>query len=192
MRAAVWLPFVVLALVSCLGCGSVFDGAKAGSVAIVDLDEIARRLGRDLQMNEQVAQREQAYNEQLVSIQSQIREQLAARSEALGETPTEAQKQELEKIPQQLAGELTQARHKARADVLHFRRRLVDHLREELKPVARQAAAERGLTIVMTKNDSVVFDVAPECDVTEAVIAKLQATATASRPAAETEPVEQR
>lgn len=47
-------------------------------------------------------------------------------------------------------------------------------LREEIKPIAKKVATERGLETVVTKDNPFVLSYGPESDITDAVIARMK------------------
>lgn len=171
------------------GCGWQSPGAPAaasGTVAVIDLDEIARRLGSDRQIAEAVTQRQTALSQQLVdlakSYSTQIAEQKAKLAAAEGQT-AEVTVASWEK---QASANLTQVKHRAEADLANHRAQLVQKFRDQIKPVARRVAQQRGLSVIVTRNDSVVYDFSSNADITDAVVDELLAAA--PRPAATPEP----
>jgi len=57
---------------------------------------------------------------------------------------------------------------------------LVNQFRDRIKPAARRVAQERGLSVIVTKNDGFVFDYVSTADITDAVVDELLATAPAT------------
>jgi Skp family chaperone for outer membrane proteins len=54
-----------------------------------------------------------------------------------------------------------------------YKARVVNGFRDEMKPVARRIAAEKGLGVVVTKNETVLFTYDDAVDVTDEVAAEL-------------------
>jgi len=49
----------------------------------------------------------------------------------------------------------------------------VSQFRADIKPIARKIAGSRGLSLIVTKNDSVVYDYTDSVDITGAVVQEL-------------------
>jgi Skp family chaperone for outer membrane proteins len=143
--------------------------SAAGSVAVIDLDAVAQQVGRNAEMAELLKQSETALNEQLQAAQKSYQDQIHAKREEYGERPTDEQLHQLAQLQRQANLNLNQARNQAESDLRIQRTQLINRFREEVKPVARAVAAERGLSIVVTKNDTVVFTYESSVDITAAV-----------------------
>jgi Skp family chaperone for outer membrane proteins len=147
-------------------------------VAVIDLDAIAQRLGSDKQIAASISQRQTALNQQVVELARNYNAQLAERQKQLATAKGEQETQSdvmLASWQQQANANLNQAKRQAAADLESHRQQLVAQFREHLKPAARRVAQQRGLSVIVTKNDSVVFDFTGASDITEAVIDELAA-----------------
>lgn len=164
--------------------------SQAAAVAVVDLDQIAKRLGRDLDMNRSIEQASTSLNEQLQSIrdklQSQYDEKLRATAtsddEAVRPASTGAAGPESDQpaaLKRQLQQQLNQYELQAREKLAQHRAAVIERFRREVRPVAERVASARGAGIVVTKNDTVVFAVVPEADITEDVVKEMQRAASA-------------
>ncbi|HMO85128.1 MAG TPA: OmpH family outer membrane protein [Lacipirellulaceae bacterium] len=178
----------VLAAVAALGpvagCGwqsAPNSKGTAGAVAIIDLDEIARRLGSDRQIADSLNQRQTALRQQLVELAQSYSQQIADQRKSLpAEQPGQADVT-LAGWEQQANANLNQVKQQAELDLLNHRQRLMAQFRDQVKPVARRVAQQRGLSVIVTKNDTVIFDYAAGADITDEVVDELLA---ASAPAA--------
>ena len=148
---------------------------KAGGVAILDLDAIAKRFGCDKQMSTSIQQREASLNQQLASIKSSYAKQIVEKRQEFGDTPTDEQAKLLADIQRQAGASLNKVRQQAKNNLNRHGSLLIQGFRKEIKPIAREVAREKGLSIIVTKNDSVVFDYDTTVDITEGVIEKLLA-----------------
>lgn len=155
------------------GCQKAPDAPATGSVAVIDLDAVARQLGRDTQMAESIKERESSLNEQLQVVQASYQKQITDKKDRLGTEPTDQQTLELTQLQRQAGMNLNQVLVQARESLGQHRVQLIARFREEVKPVAREVAAEKGLSVVVTKNDTVVFAYPSEVDITDAVAAKM-------------------
>ncbi len=190
-RASTLVASLVLA--SLVGCGQqeVKPTADPGGVAVIDLDAVAKQLGRDVQMSNAAKQQADLLNEQLTQYQVTLRGQFDQKKNEFGveppETEEELQKQqaELQLIDRQLGTQLNQARAKAQQNLNANKLRLIHDFREEVKPVAQSVATELGLSMVVTKNDSVVFAFSSAVDITDRVAERMRGNI-ADGPSAET------
>ena len=167
----------LVALVALAGCDwqSKQPGPSAGAVAVIDLDAIAQRLGSDKQMAESINQRQTALNQQLVELAKNYNAQLAERQKALEANHGQEGGVTLASWQQQANANLSQVKKRAAQDLQSHRMQLVTQFRERIKPAARRVAEGRGLSVIVTKNDSVVFDFTGTADITQEVISELAA-----------------
>ena len=158
------------------GCGSD-EAPSGGGVAIIDLDLVAKRLGRDVQMTEVIQQRQTNLNQQLAVVQTSFEQQLNDKKAEFGEEPAEQDAQQLLNMQREAILKLNGVRQQAQGNIAQFQQAVINQFREEAKPIARQVAAEKGCPIVLTKNDTVVFAFDSVLDITEDVISRMSATA---------------
>lgn len=190
-RAAILVASLVIAFL--VGCGQqdVKPAADPGGVAVIDLDAVAKQLGRDVQMSNAAKQQADLLNEQLKQYQVTLRSQFDQKKNEFGVEPPETEEElkkqqtELQLIDRQLGTQLNQARAKAQQNLNASKLRLIYEFREEVKPVAQSVATELGLSTVVTKNDSVVFAYASAVDITERVAERMRGSI-ADGPSAET------
>src|SRR5205085_12667759 len=76
---------------------------------------------------------------------------------------------------QQANANLNQVKQQAEADLYNHRMQLVQKFRDQIKPVARRVAQERGLSVIVTRNDSVIYDYTSGSDITNPVVDELLA-----------------
>ena len=167
-------------------------GPASGGVAIVDLDEVAKRLGRDIVMSKAIENGQASLNQQLQKLQVSLNEQYEAKKFALNAQPPQdrqaedAQVAELGKLERQFSLQLAQARRSAQSEINSYGRRLIQQFRAEVKPIAQEVAAGRGLSVVVTKNESVLLSFDPADDITDEVVEALRQRTAASGAAAAT------
>ncbi len=160
------------------------DGATpAGGVAVVDLDEVARRIGRDQQMGRRIEQFREQKNQEVAAAQTLLQQQLKQFQDSLGDSPTPEQQQQLGVVQRKLAGDFTSVAQQASSALNEFKQTVIHEYRDELRPLAREIAARRGLQVVITHQDSFQLVVDPRCDITEELSERLLEVA--GRPAAE-------
>lgn len=178
MRA--WMGCLVAAALAVGVCGCDRSGRASanrpniGAVAVIDLDRVAQKLGRDVQMAQLLQQRQVALNEQLTAIKVSYEQEISEKQSQFGSAPSQEQTQLLSTISQQAGANLNRVQQQAKNDLNQHRAGLIQQFREEVKPVARQVALERGLSLIVTKNDNVIFDFASAVDITNDVIQRMQ------------------
>jgi Skp family chaperone for outer membrane proteins len=182
-RASTLVASLVIAFL--VGCGQqdVKPAADPGRVAVIDLDAVAKKLGRDVQMSNATKQQADLLSEQLKQYQIGLRGQYDQKKNEFGAEPPETQEElkkqqaELQLIDRQLGTQLNQARVKAQQNLNASKLRLIHQFREEVKPVAQSVATELGLSMVVTKNDSVVFAFSSAVDITDRVAERMRENA---------------
>ncbi len=169
-------------LLACIGCGKAAQGeqpvAKAehqsvGGVGVVDLDLVAKRLGRNIEMKNAVEVRVASLNKKLTTLQGSLRRLYEEKKEKFGDEPTEEQTAELRATEDRMERELLELKRKSELELSDFRQALVDQFREEAKPVLREVAAARGLSIVIPKNDGLLLTIDPKVEITDEVASKM-------------------
>lgn len=170
---------VLLAVASLTGCEWT-SGQKppstTGAVAVIDLDAIARRLGTDKQIANSINERQSSLNQQLVELAKSYTQQIEEKKKTLPETEADQGKVKVASWQQQANASLNQIKQKAEIDLQSHRAQLINQFRDQIKPAARKVAQARGLSVIVTKNDGVVFDFASRSDITEDVVNELLAT----------------
>jgi Skp family chaperone for outer membrane proteins len=177
-----WLLFVVSFVLAFSGCDRNKD-SDSMSVAIVDLDLIAKRLGRDAQMKQSIEQRQLNLNQQIQSVQSSFLEQLKTKQSEFGDSPSEEQSGLLLAMQREANLKLNSVRQQAQGNMTQFEQSVINQFREEAKPIAQKLAAKKGCKIVLTKNDTVIFSFDSVVDITEDVVAQMKESARPSTPA---------
>lgn len=183
--------FVMLAAGAMLqaGCGFQPGGqlAAKGGLAVIDLDQVAKSVGRTQEINESWKVRQNALAQQLQAAQKSFKEQITAKETEFGEQPTEEQQKTLAAMKQQANAKLLEADRKAKANLDAYRNEMVASFRNEVRPFAQQVASEKGLSVVIPKNEGFLLSVDPGVDITNDVILSYQSkkpTTAAPKPAA--------
>lgn len=147
--------------------------SPVGTVAVIDLDRLARELGIDRQMAQAIKQREQSLNQKLAVVKASFDEQIELKAAEFGEQPTREQESTVADYQRQAHQQLNEYRSQAQSDLNQYQQQVIVRFRREVRPVAQQVAAERGLSMVVTRNDSVVFSYQESVDITDAVAEQL-------------------
>ncbi|MCH2204093.1 MAG: OmpH family outer membrane protein [Fuerstiella sp.] len=163
---------VLTASLLTVGCGT----QHSGGVAVVDLDRVAKELGRDVTMVQQLQQQQTGLTQKLAAVKSSFEKQLTETFEELPETPDEEQTKQLLNMKRNANIRLATYRKQAGTALEQMKNSVITSFRSEAMPVARDVAKERGLSVVLTSNDSVVFTFDKTVDITDDVIARLETT----------------
>ena len=148
------------------GCGWFGSSHPSGGVAVVDLDEVARQVGADGEIAQAVQARETSLNSQLKVMKATYVHQLKERKNLYGENPTEAQSEQLVSINRQFNLNLATAQQKASQHLSSHRSQLILKFREQVGPVAEEIAQQKGLSIVVPKNEGWLLAVDEDVDIT--------------------------
>lgn len=173
-----------IALLPVMGCNRT-TSSSSGPVAVVDLDAIAQKLGKDKQILQMIEQRQLNLNEQVVATQKSLIQQLNQRKSEFGEV-NEDEAKELAQLQNKANVILTTTRTQAQANLTNFQLDIVNRFRAEVKPIALEIASKKGCRVVLSKNDSVLFAFDESIDltdeVTETMRSKLSTTVSTVRP----------
>lgn len=192
MRANV-IALASLVLLSSLnaGCGWFGSSQPTGGVAVVDLDEVARQVGASDEIAVAIKSREANLNSQLQAMKSNYVQQLKDRKNLYGDNPTDAQNKQLIEITNTVKVTLASAQQKAASHLSSHRGQLILKFREQVSPIAREIAKQRGLSIVVPKNEGWLLAVDESVDITDEVIESLKSSyqpITTSQPLVEPQP----
>lgn len=173
----------VLAALSLFAVASATN-AQQGGVAILDIDKVAQTMGVEDDVKNALAEIETNLNAQLRTIQTELQARFDNVRSQVGPQPTQEQAQQLANINGQLTQQLTQSRTQAQSQLNAKQFELVTQFRDEVKPVALKVAESKGLSVVLTPDQS-LFAFADSVDITDAVTAEMKKIMPAKKPAAE-------
>ena len=159
-----------------VGCGWFGAGEPSGGLAVVDLDEIAKQVGAESEIATALKYRETDLNSKLQVMRTNYIQQFKDRKDLYGENPTDEQNEQLVSINRQINLNLVNARQQAKSHLTTHRSELILKFREQVAPVAEQIAKERGLSIVVPRNEGWLLAVDDRIDITDDVANALKAT----------------
>ena len=162
-------------LVGCEGGHSAADSSTTGTVGILDLDAIAKQLGSDKAIADSIARQTSSLNQELHQLAKSYHAQISEQRQAIAQHPDEDRKVNLAAYEEQAHAGLSKARKRVQTDIARYRAQLIQGFRDEIRPTVRRIANQRGLSIVVTKNDSVIYDYGAAVDLTESVLQALMA-----------------
>lgn len=166
-----WLAsgLLALAVLMASGCDEL---TGRSSVAVIDLDQVARALGRDEVIAQQINQATQQLSTQLTEVARTLQQELQeerGRYEVVGD---EAEK-ELEEKTAAANVRLQQTQQLAQQRAAEFRQAVINNFRAEVQPFASEAAKARGAKAVITVATPMIwYD--SSVDITQDVIAKMR------------------
>jgi Skp family chaperone for outer membrane proteins len=152
-----------------LGLGGCQLGKPVGGVAVVDLDALAKAVGRDKMITERVQEYAKEQEAKLQELRSELEQKVTTASEKLGEDASDQDKQSLNSLAMDARNQFTRELGQARQSAQQLRMQLVREFAVEVQPVALREAEARGFSVVMLKQPGLLV-VAPEADITEAVM----------------------
>lgn len=177
------LPIAGMLLVAFAGCnretalqGTATVSKSTGGVGVVDLDLLARQLGRDVQMNDEVQERLTSLNTKLAAFKNTLSRLYDEKQSSFGADPDEDQKKQLAAMQDRMAAQLLESKRKGENELVVFKQQLIDQFREQAKPILREVAAARGLSIVVPKNNLLLLTVDPGVEITDEVAKKMLAS----------------
>jgi len=163
--------------------GQAASPKGAGGVAVVDLDQVAKRVGQDTEMSRSIEQATSSVNDQLKTIRDRLRQDYQEEIAKLAPAPAEGEANdaapgpnpaEAAAIKQRYDQQMAQVETQAREKLTQHRIGVVERFRNDVRPIAEKIAKSRGQGIVVTKNDAVVFAFVPQADITDEVVQQLQ------------------
>ena len=163
----------VVAVVAAFSVGltwSWFTNRAPQGVAVVDLDEVARQLGRDAEMLQSFQSQADLLSNALKQVQEKTVAQLTEYKKGLGEDISVEEARSFQKLQQAANIKFNQLRGEADRHLSAHRQQLVKKFREDAQPLARRIAQEKGFATVVTKNDSFLFSFDETVDITKDVV----------------------
>lgn len=176
MRNLLYPLLAMLAGIYLCGCNSDESQpssatTESGTVAVVDLDHLARSLGRDIEMVDSIKQAAGQLNSQLKVIQAQWEEEISDKKSEFGEEEELTDEQSQTLLKMQTVGnlKLNQLRQQAQAKLRGHQLGLVKRYQDDIRPIAEEIAKEKGFSVVISKNQAVLLTFDDSVDITEEV-----------------------
>lgn len=178
-----WTPLTIAAVFCTLplfltGC----DNKSSHAVAVVDLDAVAKALGKDQTLTKQLQDVNNDINQQLTKIGQSYQQQLKDASDKAGPKPSDQDKKNLQAM-QNDAQQKFAAYQQAGANKLReTQAKLADDFRNEVKPFAERFARQKGAGVVMVSTGMILW-MDNQLDITGDVITAMRAAPAAPAPA---------
>jgi Skp family chaperone for outer membrane proteins len=162
---------VVLAAAAVAGCDRLPGGP---GTLVVDLTAVAKATGQDVAMQKKMDDSRAELTAQLQEIAANLEKELNEQREKLGDSPTDAEQQELQQKITAAQQQYSQTQAAAQQQVQQFEAGVVLQYRESLQPILRDIATARGASVVRLADTAILwFD--PAVDITAEVIAAVRA-----------------
>lgn len=178
----IFSALLIILSITLTGCDHLpFTGPKGG-VALIDLDDIAKRLGRDVAIVQELKDAGGPLSDQVNAAQKEYQAEFDRSRDSIGTRPSETDNQKLAELGSKLNLQLQQKQQQAQQELNAKRVALVSRFREEIKPVALKIASRKGLGVVLLKSEMVVLGSERGLDITDEVVAELIKSGAGSPP----------
>lgn len=170
MDMRTWFVLLLTSLVFASGCRRAPEPPpRIGGVAVIDLEAVAKRIGRTVVINQELIDAEAQLAAKLEEIQKQLQEDLEKSRKELSEPLSAEDNDRLLRKTQELNEQFQAKQREVQQEFSTLRTNLIKGFREEIQPLAKQVAASRGLDVVLLRNDG-VYAVAEAVDITDEVV----------------------
>jgi Skp family chaperone for outer membrane proteins len=164
--------------VAAAGCWPA--ATPANTPLVVDLDAVAKAMGRDAEIAQKIEQATESLNAQLIQAAQEMEKQLQKQKAEMGATPSASEREKYRQAELRVQQHIRNNKAIAEQARQAVRDRQILVFRMEVKPIAAKIAQKRNAKLVTVATHEVVwFD--PSADITAEVIAEMRAyAATAS------------
>ncbi|WP_437226994.1 OmpH family outer membrane protein [Planctomicrobium sp. SH661] len=175
------LTILAAVITSCCACLAITWALQPRTgVAVVDLDEVSRQLGRNQEMQQSIKQKTEAAQQRLEFLEKDAVAQLEEARRAIGATPSQEDSQKFQQMRQSATVQLNQLKQRAEQEVSGHRQQLVTQFRDQARPVVAQVAKKHGFGTVITRNDAFLFSFEKTVDITDEVAQLMASSAPAT------------
>ena len=161
---------VTLTMLLLVGCKPL---NLSNQIAVVDLNTVAKALGRDDAIVKNVKTANDKLNQQLEQITADVQKQLETEKTKLGEKPSKEKEQKFIQLVQQANNQLSQTKQVAIQKSQQLQNSLVAEFRNEVSNISQEIAQENGYLTVLAINDGLLW-VDATVDITSEVITKMR------------------
>ena len=159
--------------VAVLSCGCNRQEAATASAVLVDLDAVARAMGRDRAIDKRVEQATQALNTRLLEAAANMEKELKRQQTEIGTNATDQQRAKVRQTAQKIQENIQNNKEIAAQARQRFQLEEIQRFRSEVKVVAAPIAEKhRASMILLAGNDVLWFK--PSADITATVIAEMR------------------
>ncbi len=145
--------------------------ASTDTVAVFDIDRIVKEAGLASLFELKIKTKRDELLQELIKYKEALQAELQKEVKKLG--PQDRAKK-FAILRQAAEMQLSKAQRKADQVLNIHRGAVIMEFREQLKPIARQVARDKGYKMVLLKNDGIVFEFAEELDLTADILASFK------------------
>ena len=164
-------------IIGSTGCDT--NTTQSNMALVVDLQAVARALGRDEEMTQKLEQARQLLSEQLLKIGVDLEKQLKEKETELGRASKDDKdesREQLEQLTQQANIQLKKNQKLANQKAISYRDMLVDGFRKEVMTVAKSIAHKHQAVAVYVTGSNLLW-YSNTIDITDEVIGSMRAQA---------------
>ena len=143
------------------------------TIAFIDLDGAAKRLGRDVALAEELKTENDTLAQKLIKERDEMQAKFNESLQSAGSKPSDEDTKKLQALEQTLNQQLQARQQAAREELSTKQADLIRQFREEVKPVAQKIAAAKGMKTVLVRSDIVALSIDPAADITDDVVAEM-------------------
>ncbi len=141
---------------------------------VIDMGAVAKALGRDVAMDQELKNNEQQLQAQLAKIAENLRAQVDKETKRLGKKPSKKDRQRLQQLNNEAQQRFRNEQRAAQQKMAMLRSDLLSRFRDEVKSVAVPIAKKQGGKVVKLLNaDTLWYDA--KVDITDEIIAQMRA-----------------
>ena len=146
----------------------------SNSIGILDLGKISDETGNAEKIKSELQKIKTRLQQDLQSVQMNLQKNFQENQTKIGKTPTDEQRAQLGKMLAEAQQKLKMAQSSAATELKNKQEELVIQLRDTVRPVANKIAQQRGMSIIMIRNDNLILGFDKKADITDAIIAELK------------------
>ena len=174
-----WMTMTMLAVFCTAGLFLTGCNNKGGNaVAVVDLDAVAKAMGKDQVIAKQLQNFNTQINRQLAKVGKDLQKQLKAETKKIGSKPTEQDKKNLVSLQNKAEQKFAAYRQAGANRIRQKQIKLADDFRNEVKPYAERFARQRGASVVMVSTSMILW-VDNRVDITADIIGAMRSASAA-------------
>jgi len=171
--------FAILAALTVLCSGCNRPEGAATSAVLVDLDAVARAMGRDRAIDKKVEQATQALNTRLLEAAATMEKELKKQQADLGTNATAEQRAKVRQTAQKIQENIQNNKEIAGQARQRFQLEEIQHFRNEVKAVAAPIAEKHHASMILLAGSDVLW-FKPSADITATVIEEMRSKAGAT------------
>lgn len=132
-------------------------GGGGGGIVVVDLDEVARKVGYTDVLNRNLEKYRDQLVQRLRAGATNLQDQVDQKREEFGDEPTEEQQTQLAQMALRARQMLNQAQNQAQRMVNQRRNELLVEFRRNVEPIVQKVARNQGASVAFTLNPTVAW-----------------------------------